>query len=123
MSLNFTAQDILQMLCAILLFPTVLVFPGYVIGWFFDVFSFKRRTFLAQYVIAFALSNALIPIILFLAFRFGSSKFGIGIIIIFFISWVAIQINLARQHQLNWKISQRHKVAFAISCLWIIFCT
>src|SRR6266508_602710 len=114
MPLNFTLQDTLSMLFAILLFPTVLIFPGYVIGWVLDIFSFKRRTLLAQYVIAIALSNALIPLILFLAFRFVSNQFGIAIIILFFISWAVIQIKVLAKHRLNSEITQGQKMAFAI---------
>ncbi len=121
MPLNFTLQDILHVLFAILIFPTVLVFPGYVIGWAFDIFSFKQRTFLAQYVIATALSNAFMPAALFLAFRFASNQFGIGIILIFFLLWVAIQIKLIVEHRLVVEITQGHKILFVIGGVWIIF--
>src|SRR5688572_21274085 len=92
MPFNYTVQDIFSLLLAILLFTTVLVFPGYVIGWAVNLFSFRQRTLLAQYVMAMAFSNALIPVLLFLPYRFFSNQHGIGLIIIFFILWVAIQI-------------------------------
>ena len=120
--INFTVQDTLSLLYAILLFPTVMIFPGYVLGWLSNVFSFKQRTGLAQHVIALALSNALIPIILFLAFRFSSNHFGIGLIITFFISWVVIQIKLVRGHGINLKPIRGNKLALLIGTVWIIFC-
>jgi len=122
MLFSYTVQDTFSMLFAILLFPLVLVFPGYVIGWALDIFSFKHRTLLAQYVIAIALSNALIPIILFLAFRFISNQFGIGIIIIFFILWAALQIKFQAKYRINLEAKQWHKMAFAIGGAWIVFC-
>lgn len=122
MLLNFTVQDTLHMLLAVLLFPTVLVFPGYVTGWALNIFSFKQRTIPAQYAIAIALSNSIIPVVLFFAFRFVSNQFGIGIIVAFFAIWIAIQIKLAREHRLHLKIIQEHKTAFIIGIVWVIFC-
>ena len=119
---NFTAHDIASLLLAILLFPIVAVVPGYVIGWTLDIFSFKKRTVIAQYVFAIALSNALIPVILYLTYRFVSNQFGIGIIILFSLLWVVIQTKLLREHQLNLDVSH-NKVAFAILGTWITFCT
>ena len=72
MLLNSTVQDIFSVLLATLLFSTVLVFPGYVIGWAANLFSFRNRTIPAQYIIAIALSNALMPVVLFWSFRFIS---------------------------------------------------
>ena len=110
------------MLFAILLFPAVMVFPGYVLGWVLDIFSFKRRTLLAQYVIAIALSNALVPAILFLAFRFVSNRFGIGIIIIFFVLWVVLHLRSQSKYRLSFEVARWHKMAFAMGGVWIIFC-
>src|SRR5215208_7014705 len=122
MLLNYTAQDIFSLLLAILLFTTVLVFPGYVIGWATNLFSFRQRTFLAQYVIAIALSNALMPILLFLAFRFVSNQFGIGIIITFFLLWVAIQIRLVTKSHPRLEFRRELKWALAIGGIWAVFC-
>jgi hypothetical protein len=118
---NFTAHDIASLLLAILLFPVVAVVPGYVIGWTLDIFSFKRRSLIAQYVFAIALSNALIPVILYLAYRFVSNRFGIGIIILFSISWAVIQTKLLTDHQLDLDVAH-NKIAFAIFGIWISFC-
>jgi len=122
MPLNFTLQDTLSLLFATLLFPIVLVFPGYVIGWFLDIFSFSKRTFFTQYVISIALSNALTPIILYLAYRFASNQVGIGIIFMFFTLWAGIQIKLLTTGQLHINITQREKSALIIGGIWVIFC-
>src|SRR5678809_125143 len=94
MPINYTLQDTFSLLLAILLFTTVAVFPGFVLGWALNIFSFRHRTILTQYVIAIALSNALVPVILFLAFRFVSNSFGLGIILLFFFLWALLQICL-----------------------------
>jgi hypothetical protein len=123
MSINFTWQDIFGTLYATILFPIVLVIPGFVIGWILDIFSFKKRTLVAQYIIAACLSNAIVPIILYLAFRFFSNKFAISLIIIFFIFWLAIQFNLISTQQLQVQISQTAIYALMIAGIWILFCT
>jgi hypothetical protein len=55
-----------------------------VIGWALDIFSFKQRSLLAQYVIAIALSNTLRTVLLFLQFRYFSNRYGIRLIVVFF---------------------------------------
>src|SRR5688500_10515543 len=119
---NFTAQDIFGLLLAILLFTTVLVFPGYVIGWAANLFSFRQRTFPAQYVIAMALSNALMPIVLFLAFRFISNQFGIRIIILFFILWAALQIKWSIKTRAKLEFTQELKWPLTLAGIWVVFC-
>ena len=122
MPFNFTLQDTLSMLFAILLFPSVIVFPGYIIGRALDIFSFSKRTRLAQYAISIALSNAITPIILYLAYRFASNQIGVGIIIAFFILWAGIQIKLLTTGQLQVNITQREKSALIIGGIWVTFC-
>jgi hypothetical protein len=121
MLFNYTIQDMLSLALAILLFSVVLVFPGYVIGWALNFFSFRRRKPFAQYVIAIALSNALIPALLFLSYRFFSNQHGIGLIVIFFILWLAIQIGSSRS-QPKQKITRELKISLTLAGLWILFC-
>ena len=42
-SLSFTMQDFIGSLLGCLLFPLIMVTPGYVISWVFDLFHFKSR--------------------------------------------------------------------------------
>jgi hypothetical protein len=122
MPINYTLQDTFSLLLAILLFTTVAVFPGFVLGWALNIFSFRRRTILAQYVIAIALSNALVPVILFLAFRFVSNSFGLGIILLFFFLWALLQIKSLSDNKLSFKLALYHKMALAMGALWVVFC-
>jgi hypothetical protein len=121
MLFNYTIQDMFSLALAILLFTAVLVFPGYVIGWALNVFSFRQRTPFAQYVLAIALSNALIPALLFLCYRFLSNEHGIGLIVIFFILWIAIQLG-SSINQPKQKITRELKISLALASLWILFC-
>ncbi|MBE7535044.1 MAG: hypothetical protein HS124_04850 [Anaerolineales bacterium] len=64
--MNFTLQDIAGVTLAFALFPFVLVFPGYVCGWTFDLFDFRSRRLLTRFAIAPLLSIAVCPILYYL---------------------------------------------------------
>ncbi|MEO5888196.1 MAG: hypothetical protein ABIQ77_11080, partial [Anaerolineales bacterium] len=122
MIFNYTVQDILSLSLAILLFSTVLIFPGYVIGWTMNLFSFRQRTFFAQYVIAMALSNALIPVLLFLPYRLFSNQHGIAVIVIFFLLWVAILIRSSKTNRPRPEFTREIKMAIVLGAGWVVFC-
>ena len=63
---NFTLQDILGTLLAFSLFPLVIVFPGYIFGWTFDLFEFRARLLPARFAISLLLSVAISPIFYYL---------------------------------------------------------
>lgn len=63
---NFTLQDILGTILAFSLFPLVIVFPGYVFGWAFDLFEFRARLLHARLAISLLLSVAISPIFYYL---------------------------------------------------------
>ncbi len=63
---NFTLQDILGTTFAFCLFPFVIVFPGYVFGWIFELFEFRARLLPARFAIALILSVAISPILYYL---------------------------------------------------------
>ena len=73
--INFTIQDFLGSILALLLFPFVMLIPGYVFGWALNLFEFKSRTRLIRYLIGVVLSNAVLPITAFLIYRFSSGQF------------------------------------------------
>ena len=122
MPLNYTIHDTFSLILAMLLFTTVSVFPGYVIGWVINIFSFRQRTFPVQYVVAIALSNALIPVLLFLQYRYFSNRYGIGLIVVFFILWIAIQINSLAKSRPRLEITRQLKIALALGGAWVVFC-
>lgn len=64
--LNFTLQDILGTILAFLLFPFVIIFPGYVFGWMFDLFEFRARLQYTRLAISLLLSIAISPILYYL---------------------------------------------------------
>ncbi len=66
---NFTLQDIASTSLATVLFSLIYVAPGYVIGWLFDLFDFRKRLPATRFVIAIVLSIAISPIITFLTWH------------------------------------------------------
>jgi hypothetical protein len=64
--MNFTLQDILGTTLAFCLFPLVIVFPGYVFGWIFNLFEFRTRLLPARFAISLLLSVAISPIFYYL---------------------------------------------------------
>lgn len=66
---NFTLQDIASTSLATVLFSLIYVAPGYVVGWLFDLFDFRKRLPATRFVIAIVLSIAISPIITFLTWH------------------------------------------------------
>ncbi len=75
--MNFTLQDILGATLAFCLFPLVIVFPGYVVGWALDLFDFRRRQPIVRLGIGIALSFAVSPIVLHLTSSLLSFRFAL----------------------------------------------
>ena len=75
--MNFTLQDILGATLAFFLFPIVIVFPGYVLGWAFDLFDFRLRQPNVRLGIGLVLSFAVSPILLYLTSSLLSFNFAL----------------------------------------------
>ena len=113
---NFTLQDIFGILLAISLFPFVFVFPGYVIGWVLDLFDFKRRTSIAQIIMAMPVSASIVPAGAFLIYRFTSSTFVIGILILLAIIGIYIFTKFYKPSSHD---NEYRKLAVTFALLWI----
>jgi len=72
LALNFTLQDILGATLAFYLFPLVIVFPGYVCGWSFNLFEFRRHQPIVKLGIGLILSFAISPITFYLTSHISS---------------------------------------------------
>ena len=80
---NFTFQDLTGSIIAFLLFPIIYVIPGYVIGWTFDLFDFRKRLPATRFVIAIIVSISISPILTFLSWNLISVK-ATYVILVFF---------------------------------------
>ena len=92
MILNFTIQDLLGSGLAVLIFPIVLLIPGYLLGWWLNLFEFRARTRPARYAIGMALSNACVPIYVYLLYRFVSGRFVLLTLLVYGVIFFLIDI-------------------------------
>ncbi len=124
---NFTVQDLLGSLLAFLLFPFIMLIPGYVIGWALDLFDFRSRIRLIKYLIGLVLSNAFVPILAFLIYRFTSSYFVLASLFICAGIFVFIDIfprirkgSIGLFSRFN-RISNYERMALMLGAAWVIF--
>lgn len=123
--LNFTLQDIIGTGLAFLLFPIVMVFPGYVTAWTFDLFEFKQRRSLTQFIIAIVVSLSISPILIYLLYKLVSASFTLIILFVFAIFFGAIVICQWVKRKPNWdhlkKLGRYPSLAIFIATIWVIF--
>lgn len=117
--INFTIQDIISSLFAFLLFPLIFVIPGYVIGWFLDLFDFRNRLAATRFVIALVLSISLSPIITFLTWNLFSVKTTFVVLALFVALFILILIK-SKRFKLIPEISRLVYIAMAAAAGWSI---
>jgi len=120
--LGFNLQDLFGSTIAMTLFPIVSMVPGYIIGWAFDLFNFRKRSFIAKYLISIVLSNATMPIFAYLVSRFFSINF--LVILLTVTTCIALIIHIASlvttKNRLS-LLSFTKKYAFLLVGLWVVF--
>jgi hypothetical protein len=124
--LDFSFQDILGSWVALFIFPFVLLFPGYVICWTFDLFDFKQRRLLTRYNIALIVSIAVVPILVYLLAFLTSFYVTDLILAFFFITYIIILLiessKFQEHHGPPFVLSRIQKLGFMIAILWVSFC-
>ncbi len=121
--LSFTLQDIIGVSSALLIFPSVALFPGYVIGWTVDLFDFRQRQILTRHIIAILLSMAVAPIFLYLLASFVSFYAVKLVVICFFISYILIMVGEIKKSSKGcfFKLESRYpKLIFLTAAGWIL---
>lgn len=78
--MNFTIQDIISAAFAFLLFPLVIVIPGYVIAWALNLFDFRQRQSITKLGVGLVISFAVSPVILDLTSSLISLEFSVLIL-------------------------------------------
>jgi hypothetical protein len=115
-ALNYTLSDIFGALIAFGLFPLVIVFPGYTVGWLLDLFNFRNRTRIVQFLIGLVLSITISPILFYLSSSLISTWFSFALIVVFLLSSIAI---LIRNRKSNSGINRFTKIAVWIGVFWV----
>ncbi len=117
---NFTVQDIASTSLAIALLSFIYVTPGYVTGWLFDLFNFRKRLFATRFVIAIVLSIAISPIITFLTWHLLSVTATFILLGLFAIATVIILFKTKWPAVSN-EVKRLQRFAIYIGLGWVIF--
>ncbi|MBK8783080.1 MAG: hypothetical protein IPO22_15020 [Anaerolineales bacterium] len=125
MPFNYTFQDIFGSLYAVLLFTLIFVFPGYVIGWWLNLFEFRKRLTGVKLIIGVTLSNAFSPILVFLIYRFTSSSVVIVLLLVVFFIWAILHFRgrqkIDAKFVYSLETAKYQKLAFFSVIAWVIF--
>lgn len=88
--MNFTLHDIIGTSMGVALFPLVLVFPGYIFGWIFDLFQFRTRLLPARLGVSVILSVAISPIFYYLISSLLSLNAALIVSLLMAVAFVAL---------------------------------
>jgi hypothetical protein len=113
---NFTSQDILGTSIAFSLFPLVIVFPGYVAGWSFNLFEFRARLLPARFIISLLLSIAISPILYYLLTSWFSLNAAVIVTILIALIFISL---LVRERPVLFK-DWPWKIILLIFLSWLI---
>ncbi len=72
---HFMRDDLVGVALATVMLAALLIPPGYLFGWLFDLFDFRGETLAWQVLLALPLSIALVPILEFLLWTYTSVAF------------------------------------------------
>src|SRR6478752_3751455 len=119
---NLSVTDITATLFAFLLFSFFLFVPGYAIGWFLDLFAFRRRTLPFRLTLCVPLSISVCPILIYFAGRFVSAAAVWAMYGAVWVYFTILLINRLRSPDISmvWRGVFRQRAAFfAIIGIWI----
>ncbi len=89
---NFMFQDISSTLLSFLLFPLVLILPGYVLGWLLNLFEFRARLTHSRLALSLLLSVAVCPVLFYLSSSLFSFMGTFCVVLLFFLAFVILLI-------------------------------
>jgi hypothetical protein len=114
--MNFTVRDILGILAATVALSPFLFAPGLAIGWTFNLFGFRQRRTIFQFLLAVPLSIAIVPIASFLLARY----FPLGLWMFFVVCTLvalAFAWNLLRVGK---NIPRRAWIGIGMVTVWVV---
>lgn len=117
---NFTARDIAATSLAFVLLGLFLVIPGYVVGALLDVFDFGRRTLLGRCATAISLSVAIVPILLYLNWRYVPAAPWAVCAAAWFVFPLIVARRARQQNAARQRLSKERKIVLAIVAGWIV---
>lgn len=124
MGMNFFLQDMVGITFAFLSFSLIFIFPGYVIGWGFNLFKQRVQPLMMQITTGIFISASVIPAFLFLVYRITSAKVGIGVLFAFAIAATYIYFTQKRDGDKNAVSATEkgyQKSVLGLILLWVLF--
>ncbi len=124
MDSNFFLQDTVGISLAFLLFAFVFVFPGYVIGWSFNLLKQRTQPLMAQLAAGIFISASVVPAFLFLVYRLTSARVGIGVLFAFAIAAAYIyftQNKASDKTPVSAAEKGFQKYVLGLILLWVLF--
>lgn len=114
---NFTVSDIFSTLCGFVLFPLVIVIPGYVVCCFLNVLSFRNIRFYHQIALSILISFVVSPIVFYLLSIFGGYR-----LVSFFVFLLLLgAILLFVRNVPSVSFSLEEKCLLLCALVWIVF--
>ena len=117
---HYMLADWMASLSAIALYPLFVIFPGYAAAWWFDLFTFRRRTLVFRIALSVPLSIAICPILTYLAgYSFGKA----GIWTLYAVLWFGCLAAVAqdwRGRTSSWAGAYRWRVFAGIAVAWLV---
>ena len=121
---NYTLQDIFGCILGTLIFPLVLVFPGYALGHILNLFEFRKRLIFTRFLIGIVVSNAVVPILVFLEYRISSGVVVLSSLALLGVVWAFLLVQSLRSSQpLNPQIKRYQSIALLLGGIWILTAT
>lgn len=114
-------QDITGIFLASMIFPTLLIAPGYIAARYFNLLNFADRKLISKMGIALLISSSISPAIFFLTDRLVSRQF--TLITVFLISgfFIAVLIKDFKPSSFSTGYRGALKITSTIGGVWVIF--
>jgi hypothetical protein len=123
---NITILDLVGTALAFILFITVYLAPGYLVGMTFNIFEFNTRSNITKNLIGIVLSNAIFPIFAYLTWKYFLASLVVTTALLCGSVWAGINVYTIIKNQQLPRISDNHtgqyqRFAMLIAGIWIIF--
>jgi hypothetical protein len=118
---NYMAQDILGITLAVILFPVVLIAPGYIALRAFDLLDFRNRKFPSRMAAALLVSSAISPCIFFLTDRLISRQATLIVAGLLFAVFIFLLLHDWKGNQFSKADPVHLKWLYIISGGWVAF--
>jgi hypothetical protein len=118
---NFMIQDIVGVLLAFVLFPILLIAPGYIAASSFNLLDFANRKLISRTAVAVLISSSISPVIFFLTDRLGTRQLTLFIVLLVFITFIYVLIRDFKAIHFSREDPLLLKQVLILCGAWILF--